>query len=103
MKTPRPAWWAFYSLLPLAAALLVAVGWWIPAGAGRMLAEAAVSLAILGGMALWVRANRVALVLREAADATEVPLRAWVAYQPPAPRRQPRAGLTSEPASRIAA
>jgi hypothetical protein len=92
-----------YSLLPLAATLLVAVAWWIPAGAGRILAEGTISLAILGCMALWVRANRLALALLDEPDESEAPFRAWVAYQPPVPRRRELVAQASESRPRSAA
>jgi hypothetical protein len=68
-----------------------------------MVAEGAAALVTLGLMALWVRANRVALALFDAADETDAPFRAWVAYQPPMPRREQliAQGIESQP--RIAA
>jgi hypothetical protein len=103
MKTQRPAWWVLYSLLPLAVAALVAVSLWIPAGAGRVFAQATVSFAILGGMALWVRTNRVALALLDASEEAEAPFRAWVACQPPLPHRRQLVAQASEADPRIAA
>ena len=103
MKTQRPAWWVLYSLLPLAVAALAAVSLWIPAGAGRVFAQATVSLAILGGIALWVHANRVTLALLDVPDETEAPFRVWVAYQPPLPRRRQLVAQASEADPRIAA
>jgi hypothetical protein len=48
-----------------------------------MVAEGTASLVIIGFMALWVRANRLALALLGKPSQTEMPFRAWVAYCPP--------------------
>ncbi len=103
MKTQRAAWWALYSLLPFAVAALVAVSRWIPEGAGRVFAQATVSLVILGAVALWVRANRVALALLDASEESEAPFHAWVAYQPPLPHRRQVVARAGEADPRIAA
>ena len=103
MKNPRPRWWALYLLLPLAMVLLVAAHRWLPAGAGRAFAQAVVSLAVVGAMALWVRANRVALVLLDAPGEQAQSFRARVAYQPPAPPRRSICTAPSEYRPKIAA
>jgi hypothetical protein len=69
MRNPRPAWWFLYALLPLGALLLVGVEIAAPSAGSR----AFVSLAILGAIALWLRANRPALALRESPPQTEQP------------------------------
>ena len=99
MRNPKPKWWLLYAVLPLGAALLVAVDLLSPSAGWRMVAEGAATLVTLGLMACWVRANRLALALLGAPGAAEQPLRAWVAYCPPAvPRRR---GGTSESASKL--
>jgi hypothetical protein len=88
MRNPKPKWWLLYSVLPLATALFIAADFLSQTTGWRQLADGAVSLAILGAVALWVRANRVALALSDDPAGARPPLRAWVAYCPPvAPRR----------------
>jgi hypothetical protein len=82
-KNPKPNWWRLYALLPLSAVLLVGADLVAPSAGWRMVAEGAAALLILGLMALWVRANRLALALPGKPSETEKPLRAWVAYCPP--------------------
>lgn len=92
-KNPKPNWWRLYALLPLSVVLLVGADLVAPSAGWRMVAEGAAALLILGLMALWVRANRLALALPGKPSETEKPLRAWVAYcPPPIPRRNRGAG-----------
>ena len=70
VKTSKANWRVLYALLPLAVVLLVAADLEAPTAAWRKLAELAVSLGILGVMALWVRANLIALALEGRADIT---------------------------------
>ncbi len=84
MRNPRPAWWFLYALLLLAALLLVGVELAAPLAGWRAFIECLVSLAILAAIALWLRANRVALALLGSPAQNEQPLRAWLAYCPPA-------------------
>lgn len=84
MRNSKPAWWLLYALLPVGAALLVAADVAAPSAGWRTFMECLVSLAILGAIALWLRANRVALALLGNPLRAEQPLRAWVAYCPPA-------------------
>ena len=70
MKTLKANWWVLYALLPLAVVLLVAANLEAPTAAGRKLLELAVSLGTLGAMALWMRANRIAMALEGRADIT---------------------------------
>ena len=65
MKNPKPAWWLLYALLPLAAVLLIAAAIECPSAGGRECLEGMVSLAVIGAIAVWVRANRVALILED--------------------------------------
>jgi energy-converting hydrogenase Eha subunit C len=90
MKNPKPTWWMLYALLPLALVLLVVAHRWLPVGSGRALVEAVVSLVVIAAMALWVRANRLALALLDEVGEKAQPFRAWVAYQPPARPRRPQ-------------
>ena len=103
MKNPKPTWWSLYALLPLAIVLLVAAHGWLPGGGGRASAEAVVSLAAMGAIAVWVRANRLALALRGEPGEQAQSLRAWVAYQPPAPPERRADTATSEYKPQIAA
>ncbi len=61
MRSSRPAWWLLYALFPLAVVLLVAAHLASPSVGWRAIAEGTASLGVMGAMALWVRANRVAL------------------------------------------
>lgn len=89
MRNPKPKWWLLYAVLPFGAALLVAADLLSPSTGWRMAAEGAAALVTLGLMACWIRANRLALALLGAPAEAEQPLRAWVAYCPPAvPRRR---------------
>jgi len=88
MRNPKPAWWLLYTLLPFGGALLVVADVASPSAGWRTFTECLVSLAILGAIALWLRANRVALALLGSSPQTEQPLRAWVAYCPPASTRR---------------
>ena len=88
MRNPKPTWWLLHSLVPLATALLIAADLLSPTTGWRQLADGVVSLAILGAIALWVRANRVALALSDNPAGARPLMRAWIAYCPPvAPRR----------------
>ena len=68
VKTPKVSWRVLYAMLPLAGVLLVWADLETPTAGWRELAELAVSLGILGAMALWVRANRIALTRAGRAD-----------------------------------
>jgi hypothetical protein len=65
MRGRKPAWWLLYALLPLAVGLLVAAHLVSQSLAWREFTEGVASLVVIGAMALWVRANRVALVLED--------------------------------------
>jgi hypothetical protein len=103
MRNPKPKWLLLYAVLPLGAALLVAADLLSPSAGWRTVAEGTAALVTLGLMALWVRANRVALALLDEPDETEAPFRAWVAYQPPVPRRRELVAQASESRPRSAA
>jgi hypothetical protein len=60
---PKPRWGWLYGVLILLGGLLTVVEVAMPDGLARRTLEFAVTLAILGAIALWVRANRVALAL----------------------------------------
>lgn len=97
MRNPRPAWWFLYALLPLGALLLVGAELAAPSAGWRAFTECLVSLAILGAIALWLRANRVALALLGNPSRAEQPLRAWVAYCPPAAAQRKLDMLETKP------
>lgn len=60
-RARRPAWFALYALLPLAA-LLCGLAEYVPASGGwRRLAEGFVAFIVLASAWIWVRANRSAL------------------------------------------
>ena len=89
MRNPKPKWLVLYAVLPLGAALLVAADLLSPSAGWRMVAEGAATLVLLGLMALWVRANRLALALLGVPSEARTLVRAWVAYCPPVvPRRR---------------
>src|SRR5262245_33923239 len=60
---PKPRWGWLYAVVVLLGALLTLVEVAIPDGLARRTLEVAVTVAIMGSIALWVRANRVALAL----------------------------------------
>src|SRR5262249_35025464 len=60
---PRPRWGWLYAVVTLLGGLLTVIEVAIPDGFARRTLEFAMTLAILGAIALWVRANRVALAL----------------------------------------
>ncbi len=68
VRNPKPKWWLLYGMGLLAAVLLMAVHFAVPSGGFRALAEGIASLAIIGAAAVWIRANRIALVSEEAND-----------------------------------
>ncbi len=88
MKTPKPKWWLLYAVLPLGAALLVAAELVAPTAGWQEFTQGLASLIIIGAMALWVHANRVALALPDEPSGSSEPLKVWVAYCPPAPLRR---------------
>ncbi len=63
MRTPKAACWLLYSLVVVAGSVLFAVGAANMSGGGRQVADLAITLTTLGGMALWVHGNRAALLL----------------------------------------
>ncbi len=65
MRRPKPKWWMLYALLPLAVGLLLAARLESPSLAWREVTEGSVSLLIMVTMALWIRGNRVAMILRD--------------------------------------
>ena len=97
MKNVKPAWWVLYAMLPVGAALLVAVDVVSPSAGWRIFMECLVTLAILGAIAIWLRVNRAALALRESPPQTEQTVRAWVAYCPPATTRRNHGLLETTP------
>jgi hypothetical protein len=103
MRNLKPAWWLLYALLPVGAALLVAADVASPSAGWRIFTECLVSLTILGAIALWLRANRVALALRDSRRQTRQPLRAWVAYCPPAASRRRLGRAESKSAREVTA
>ncbi len=65
MRNAKPTWWMLYALLPLAAGLLLAAHL-APLSLGlREFTEASVSLMTMGAIALWLHANRIALILED--------------------------------------
>ncbi len=65
VRRPKPTWWMLYALLPLAVGLLVAAHLASSSLAWREVTEGSASLVIMGTMALWIRANRVAIILSD--------------------------------------
>jgi hypothetical protein len=99
MRNPKPKWWLLYAVIPLGAALFVAVDLLAPSTGWRMVGEGVAALALLGVTALWVRANRLALALLGDRSGGEQSLRVWVAYRPPAVARRslgPRNGKSED-------
>jgi len=85
---PKPAWGALYAVAGVAALLFWVADVESPAGGWRILTECLGTVLVIGAMALWVRANRVALALGDETSETGRPLRAWVAYYPPGMPRE---------------
>ena len=88
MKTPKPKWWLLYAVLPLGATLLVGAELLSPSAGWRMFAEGLASMTVLCAIALWVRANRLALALRDEPSEAGRPLKVWIAYALPAALRR---------------
>ena len=61
MRGSRLAWGRLYAVFPFAVVLLVAAHVSAPSPAWREAAEGLASLLVIGILALWVRANRLAL------------------------------------------
>jgi hypothetical protein len=101
MKDPKPKWWLLYAVVPLALLLLIAADLTSPSGGWRKFAEGMASLGIMGAMALWVRANRVALTLLGGTREAGEPFRAWVAYSPPPVPRRKLEMVEIEPVHRL--
>lgn len=89
MRRPKPAWGLLYVVFLLAVVLLVAAHLGAPSPAVREVAEGLASLLVIGAMALWVRANRLALVTYHQDGEEGQTLRVSVAYSPhPEPQRE---------------
>jgi hypothetical protein len=87
----RPRWGWLYVVVLVLGGLLTSVEFLLAEGFARSALELVVSLGVLGVIAVWVRANRVALALQnEAVPARPAPL-ARVPARPAAPRRAARA------------
>jgi len=103
MKTPKPKWWLLYAVLPLGAMLLAAAELLSPSAGWRMFTEGLASMTALYAIGRWVRANRLALALRDEPSEASGTLKVWIAYTPPAAlrRRMDVAELphTSQPAA----
>ncbi len=63
VRSAKPAWWVLYAVFPAAIVLLFSAHIGSPSAGWRKIAEVVASLIVMGAMALWVRANRVALTL----------------------------------------
>ncbi len=64
-RTRKPAWWLLYALIPFLGMLLLDVDWLpVPPIVHTALDIIAVLIA-LGLMAIWLRANRIAMVQEE--------------------------------------
>jgi hypothetical protein len=103
MKTLKPKWWLLYAVLPVAAALLIAAERLSPSAGWQMVAEGSASLLVIGLVALWLRANRLALAVAGKPSDGEAPLRVWVAYSPPPALRRRLEIPMSEPTHNLAA
>ncbi len=82
VRSVRPAWWVLYAMFPAAIVLLLAAHIESPSAGWRKIAEVVASLIVMGAMALWVRANRVALALdddqQDLKDTAETPEGPWL-------------------------
>ena len=103
MKNPRPNWWLLYGTLLLAVGLFAVVAYTNPSAGWRQLVEGLIVLAIFGALALWLRANRVALALYDRTPRAADSVHAWVAYSPQAPARPRREIPANESKRRLAA
>lgn len=89
MRRPKPAWGLLYAVFLLAVVLLVAAHLEAPSPSWREAADGVASLLVIGAMALWVRANRLALLRSGESTTDGEGLRVWVAHSPqPLPRRE---------------
>jgi len=73
-RHPAPAWSALYLIAALDLAGLAAVPVVVPAGDVRRAALGVAALATFAAMALWIRANRIALALEDDAACCTTPL-----------------------------
>ncbi len=82
MPSSKPAWWVLYTLLPIAIVLLIAAHLTAPSNSWREIAEGIASLMVIGAMALWIHANRVALALvddrQDPENMAHIRERAWL-------------------------
>ncbi len=64
-RRPKPAWWLLYAFLPLTALLFMLADAVPATSRWRSISELAATFGVLCAIALWVRANRIALILAE--------------------------------------
>lgn len=70
-RRPKPAWWLLYAILPLTALLFVLADAVPATSRWRSVSELAATLGVLCVIALWVQANRIALILAENVEPPE--------------------------------
>ena len=82
---PKPRWGWLYTAVSLLIGLLGVIEHAVPPGAARQILEVAATLALFGAMALWVRLNRLGLMLASERHVAPVPpLRPISVSRPPA-------------------
>ena len=72
-KRPKPAWWLLYGVVPLTALLFMLADLLSPTSGWRSASEFLAALVVLWAIGLWLRANRIALILADYCDQSESP------------------------------
>lgn len=76
-RRPKPAWWLLYAILPLTAFLFMLADAVPATSRWRSVSELAATLGVSCAIALWVRANRIALILTEPREHSESRSHGW--------------------------
>ncbi len=64
-KRPKPAWWLLYVVVPVTALLFGLADLLSPTSGWRSASECLAALAALCAIGVWLRANRIALILSD--------------------------------------
>jgi hypothetical protein len=72
-RRPKPAWWLLYAVVPLTVLLFMLADLLSPTSGWRSASELLAALVLLWAIGLWLRANRLALILADYCDQSESP------------------------------
>ena len=82
---PKPRWGWLYTAVSLLVGLLGVIEYAVPPGAARQILEVVATVALFASMALWVKLNRLGLMLASEHHVSPVrPLRPTSVSRPPA-------------------